>query len=135
MDLKEHKENNLIGEFYFMAQNVFHWRYDTGYKINNPCIKKLIKFIHDQGHIIGFHPGYSTYLNQKKFSVEADLFIKACKQVGVKQKEYGGRMHYLRIKWPSTIHFWEKAQFQYDSSMGYSDIPGFRCGTCFDYQI
>ena len=51
--------------------------------------------------------------------------------IGVDQKKFGGRMHYLRIKWPTTLYFWEKAKFAYDSSMGYADLPGFRCGTCF----
>ena len=93
-----------------MAQNSFHWRYDTGYKINDPCIKKLIKFIYDQGHVIGFHPGYLTFLNEKKFFEEAQLFKKACMGIGVDQKEFGGRMHYLRIKWPTTLYiFWEKS--------------------------
>ena len=72
-----------------MAQNSFHWRYDTGYKINDPCIKKLIKFIYDQGHVIGFHPGYLTFLNEKKFFEEAQLFKRPAWELELIKKNLG----------------------------------------------
>src|SRR5690606_38702305 len=32
-----------------------------------------------------------------------------------------------------TLYGWELAQMDYDSSLGYADRPGFRCGTCHEY--
>jgi len=31
------------------------------------------------------------------------------------------------------MYGWEAAGMTYDSTLGYGDQPGFRCGTCFEY--
>ena len=43
-------------------------------------------------------------------------------------------MHYLRFEMPTTLIEWERADLKYESSLGFADIAGFRCGTCFDYK-
>ena len=45
----------------------------------------------------------------------------------------GGRQHYLRFDVSSTWKFWEKGGFAYDSTVGYAEHEGFRCGTCHPY--
>src|SRR5690606_1109535 len=52
---------------------------------------------------------------------------------GIKQNEFGGRMHYLRWEHPTTLQAWNDAGMTYDSTLSYADLPGFRCGTCFEY--
>ena len=42
-------------------------------------------------------------------------------------------MHFLRWQHPITLYGWEKANMHYDSTMGYADHAGFRCGTCHEY--
>lgn len=42
-------------------------------------------------------------------------------------------MHYLRWGHPTTLQAWNDAGMDYDSTLGYADSPGFRCGTCFEY--
>jgi hypothetical protein len=42
-------------------------------------------------------------------------------------------MHYLRWSHPATLRLWAEAGFQYESTLGYADQPGFRCGTCHEY--
>ena len=42
-------------------------------------------------------------------------------------------MHVLRWKHPLTLYGWENAGMNYDSTLGYADHAGFRCGTCIDY--
>lgn len=42
-------------------------------------------------------------------------------------------MHYLRWEHPTTMYGWVQAGMSYDSTLGYADKPGFRCGTCFEY--
>jgi hypothetical protein len=43
-------------------------------------------------------------------------------------------MHYLRWEQPSTLQAWNDAVMAYDTTLGYADRPGFRCGTCFEYS-
>jgi hypothetical protein len=47
---------------------------------------------------------------------------------------FGGRQHYLRFHVPTTWRQWEQAGLQYDSTMGFADYEGFRCGTCHPYR-
>ena len=42
-------------------------------------------------------------------------------------------MHYLRWQHPTTLRAWDTADMTYDSTLGYADRPGFRCGTCHEY--
>ncbi|MNX59287.1 hypothetical protein D3C86_901490 [compost metagenome] len=42
-------------------------------------------------------------------------------------------MHYLRWEQSSTLRAWADAGMDYDSTLGYADRPGFRCGSCFEY--
>ena len=42
-------------------------------------------------------------------------------------------MHYLRWEQPTTMRAWADAGMTYDSTLGYADRPGFRCGTCHEY--
>jgi len=39
----------------------------------------------------------------------------------------------LRWETPITLYGWEQAGMTYDSTMGYADHAGFRCGTCHEY--
>lgn len=43
-------------------------------------------------------------------------------------------MHYLRWEQPTTLRAWAEASMNYDSTLGYADRPGFRCGTCHEYS-
>jgi hypothetical protein len=47
---------------------------------------------------------------------------------------FGVRQHYLRMKLPQTWRVQEEAGFLYDSSLGYSDKIGFRCGLAFPFR-
>lgn len=42
-------------------------------------------------------------------------------------------MHYLRWEQPTTMRAWDNAGMTYDSTLGYADRPGFRCGTSHEY--
>ena len=130
MDLSETK--NLVSAFYFICGRTNHI-YDPDYKINDPKITNLIKNIHKRGHEIGLHPSYDTYQSPRLIKKEAELLKKICYEQGVIQKKWGGRMHYLRWENTTTLQAWDEAGMNYDSTLGYADQPGFRCGTCIEY--
>jgi Family of unknown function (DUF7033) len=130
MDLSE--AHGLQSSFYFMA-GCTDPRFDATYTLEDPRIGALIRRIHERGHEIGLHPSYGTFRDPALIRRERDALLEACERLGVGQQHWGGRQHYLRWENPITWRAWEEAELAYDSSLGYSSDPAFRCGTCYEY--
>lgn len=124
--------HGLTSAFYFMCGRTDKGR-DGDYEIEHPAIRDLMRRIHARGHEIGLHPSYNTYQRPDLIAAEADRLRRVCHEEGIKQDVWGGRMHYLRWEHPTTMRGWQQAGMTYDSTLGYADMPGFRCGTCFEY--
>lgn len=131
MDVSE--ANNLKSAFYFICGRT-HPLYDADYEPEHPSIRKLMRRIHDRGHEIGLHPSYGTFQSPEQIRLEATRLKRVCEEEGIHQQEWGGRMHYLRWEQPLTLRGWSGAGMNYDSTLGYADRPGFRCGTCHEYR-
>lgn len=114
--------------FYFMAGGSS--KFDDLYSLRHPSIQKIIREIKERGHEIGFHPSYNAYSDAGQWNEELQNLSLAA---GV--KVLGGRQHYLRFQVPDTWRLWEEAKCLYDSSLGYPDVIGFRCGTCYEYPV
>jgi len=121
------KEFNLRSEFYFMGAN--QSRYNNGYEINTPIIRAIIERIFKNQMIVGLHGGYESFndsliLKREKEKVECatDCEIRM------------GRQHYLRFNIKTTFKTLESVGIKYDSTLGYNEQEGFRCGTCYEYQ-
>lgn len=133
--LMQLSENNGIKScFYFMTKHT-HPDYDQYYPLNHPFIENLIKAIRARGHEIGIHPSYTSNVRKENIIVEFNLLKKKCSDLGVQQQSYGGRQHYLRWSCPNTWQFYEDAGIVYDSSVGFADHIGFRCGVCYEYSV
>lgn len=87
-------------------------------------LKSLIAEIKKRGHIVGFHPDIQTYMDEMKWKVER---IAIENMFNVKLLE--GRQHYLMMALPNTLNIWNNLGMELDSTLGYHDIEGFRCGT------
>jgi len=99
-------------------------KYDTGYYLNRRMFRVRIKEIRKRGHIIGFHPGYYTFNDPEKWRSEKKLLEEMAHQ-----EVCEGRQHFLRMDVTKTLPIWEENGMEIDSTLGYSDIEGFRCGT------
>lgn len=130
MDVSE--QHGLKGAFYFICGHT-HTN-DGDYQPEHPAIRHLLRNIHLRGHEIGLHPSYGTYQKPHLIRQEVERLRKICSEEGISQSEWGGRMHYLRWEHPTTLCAWADAGMAYDSTLSYADHPGFRCGTCFEYQ-
>jgi hypothetical protein len=119
--------------FYFISGRT-NPKMDADYELGHPAIRHLLRKINARGHEIGLHPSYDTYMNHLALASEAAALKRICLEEGINQTAWGGRMHYLRWAHPSTLYAWESAKMTYDSTLGYPDHAGFRCGTCFEYQ-
>jgi len=124
--------NDLHSAFYFICGRTNPDK-DGDYELEHPVIRDLMRRVHARGHEIGLHPSYGTFQQPGLIREEADRLKRVCTKEGIAQERWGGRMHYLRWEQPTTLKAWADAGMDYDSTLGYADSPGFRCGTCHDY--
>ena len=130
MDVSE--EHNLKSAFYFICGRTNPAR-DAYYEPEHPAIRRLMRRINERGHEVGLHPSYETFQKPELLKKEADRLQRICAEEDIHQTQWGGRMHYLRWAQPTTLWAWAEAGMTYDSTLGYADRPGFRCGTCHEY--
>jgi hypothetical protein len=126
MDLGE--EVNSAVQFNFLGDRPSH--FDHHYPIQSPFIGQLIHQIKERGHLIGFHPSVQAAHNAAIFASE---YKSVCKASGVQVQS--GRHHYLAAKVPESWQLWESNGLSQDSSLGYFDAIGFRCGTCRAFPL
>lgn len=126
MDLSE--KHGLLSHFYFIPGK--KGEVDFRYDFKNNHIDLLIENISNRGHIIGVHPSYSAFGSNTQFTEEI-------KRIRTKSPEaiLEGRHHYLRCTVPETFRKWEAEGLKIDSSLGYHETVGFRCGICFTYPL
>ena len=126
------EKNNLTSYFYFQAGLGNHYR-DAHYSLLHPAIQKLITSIIDRGHKVGLHPSYRTFLSPDRIKKETDHLTQAIKKAIGKELPFGARMHFLRWRSTDTLKALDEAGLIYDTTLGYADQLGFRCGTCREY--
>jgi len=113
--------------FYFLINGTA--RYDNRIDYQSPKFEELIRYLEDEGHEIGLHPSYSSYLNEKQLMKEKNILNSF-----VRNKNYGVRSHYLRFKVPESFRILEKCGFPYDTTLTYAERDGFRTGCCYPYK-
>ncbi len=119
---------NCQAYFYIIAGG--ETTYDKNYSINTGKIREEVVNIENRGHIIGIHPSYNAYKNSDIINKEcSDLEKISCNQITE------GRNHYLRFEVPSTWQKLEQSGIKTDSSMYYTETPGFRCGICNEFPV
>lgn len=132
--LDESKNRGLLSEFYFLSA-VTHKDKDADYTLFDCSVVSLMKKISSQGHQIGLHPSFESYNSVKQIEYEFNCLMACCERIGIKQTTWGGRQHYLRWDARLTALGWERAELNFDSSLGYADAPGFRTGCCYEYPL
>lgn len=119
--------------FYFIASDQ-RCALDANYDIGDASMTALLSRIHQRGHEIGIHPGYECFQRPVLISEQVRRLRAGMSIAGINNTELGGRMHYLRWDQGVTPMALAAAGLQYDSTLGYADHPGFRCGTCHPFQ-
>jgi len=114
----------LRSRFFFMGPTS-HIHDSPYFNLYPKVLKKLLNNIKSRGHIIGFHPGYSTYNNEYQWNIQKKGLEKL---VGDSITE--GRQHMLQYNIETTPHIWDKNRMIVEYTLGYPDKIGFRNGTC-----
>lgn len=122
------EKHSLTGHFNFLGKRPRHA--DAWYDLEHPEVQHTIQHIENRGHVIGFHPSYEGWNNLSAFKAERDNL-----QQWVRQPVVTGRQHYLRYHPEHTLQVWEAAGMAWDSTLGYPEAPGFRCGTCLSFPV
>jgi len=100
-------------------------RYDgSRYTLADRSVQAIVRNILDRGHLLGLHASYSAHLDPAQWASERQAIESA---FGVTLTE--GRHHYLRFRVPQTWRMWDEGGMEIDSTAGYADAEGFRCGT------
>ena len=120
--------NNIAAHFNFLSDRPPES--DCYYPLQHPFIRNLIKKITERGHTIGFHPSREAFANPQVFQRELDSLRRISPQPVLT-----GRQHYLCFSAPHTWQRWEDAGMKWDSTLGYSELEGFRCGICQEFPV
>jgi len=118
---------NVKSYFFFMGGGVTE--NDSNYIKQKKITKNIINSIEKRDHYIGIHPSYATYNN----SLELKKEIIKLEELSTNKIKFG-RQHYLRFEIPTTWQIWEDHFMEFDSTLCYGDIDGFRCGVCYEYS-
>jgi len=118
----------LKAVFYFMAGGKTQW--DSYDSTNNAQIKKWSDIISKNEHFIGIHPSILSSNNKKILENE----IKNLKRI-TNLKIDSSRQHFLRLRIPQSWQNLNQNKIKWDSSCGFSDHIGFRCGTSYPFPV
>jgi len=125
MDLSE--ANNVKARFYFVTGRDC---YDVQQYLTHCRFQKIIQEIRRRGHIVGLHPGYYSFDDDEAMQSEKQLIEKH-----VEGAVSEGRQHYLRFHIPQTWRILNNQGMEVDSTLGYPDQAGFRCGICQEFPV
>jgi len=131
MDVNEKAGNKVA--FYFITHPTSNL--DSHFDLDSKMMRTLFQEINDRGHEIGIHPGYHCYNNSNNFEKSVHKFNKTLNTLGIYNKSFGGRMHYLRWDNLITPQLFEKFGISYDSTLAFADRSGFRCGTVHPFPM
>lgn len=126
------KSRGISCTFYFLCGST-NEEFDADYKIDDEIILNLLQKLDNNGHKIGVHPSYDSFLDSSKIKDEIEMFISICKTYNLTLTSVESRMHYLRYDVRTTMNYLSQCGVKNDSTLNYANESGFRCGTCFDY--
>jgi hypothetical protein len=125
---------NLKSTFFFKA-GYSNPLYDNNYSLEDPWIQTLMQRVYESGHEIGIHPSYESYRDEKTLRLEFERLRRVAESLGISQECWGSRQHYLRWENPVTWQICEESGVDYDSTLGFADHVGFRCGTGHEFPV
>jgi len=131
MDVNERAGNTVAFNF---IPEVTDPVYDGICTITDSAVRAMLRRIAGRGHEVGIHPGYRACSEDTNIAFLRRRLECVLDQEGVPRRVSGGRQHYLR--WSTRIPpRWDAAGLVYDSTLGYAESGGFRCGTCREYPM
>lgn len=132
--MKKNEEKGLRAAFYFICDSK-NLELDATYKITDKNIEKLMLEIIKRGHEIGIHGSYETYKDRDQYEKEFISLRDQLIELGINNPVIGGRQHYLRWDPRVTPNIMNDVGQVYDTTLGYAERAGFRCGTSHEFHM
>ncbi|MEZ4909292.1 MAG: hypothetical protein R2774_00360 [Saprospiraceae bacterium] len=124
------KSSKFIDERYIFFLVGGKTKFEGYFDISDTFALSIIEATKRLGYKIGIHPSYMSSDNKQLMSDQINLL----KDVSGQNIEYS-RQHFLRYKIQKTSEILEDLGIRMDSSLGFRDAIGFRCGTGFPYKL
>ncbi len=105
-------------------------KYDTPYNLDTPRMQAIFQLCKSRNYTIGIHPSYNCWRDERMIKNEKE---KLEKRIALPIKT--SRQHYLHFDFKTTPKILERQKIEEDSTLGFNDRIGFRCGTGFGYQL
>ena len=121
-------QSNIEKCIYFLAGGTT--KYDTPYALDTDEMKTIFQLCKKRNYHIGIHPSFDCWRSDKLFKKEKE---KLEKQINI--PIVISRQHYLHFDFKKTPELLIQNKIKEDSSIGYRDLIGFRCGTGFGYHL
>jgi hypothetical protein len=127
------KKYDISSTFYFLTHRKHH-RINNQKMVGNygrmsKNVGSVMKELYDNGFEIGLHGSIDAFKDGNILEAERNQ-IESCFNGACN----GIRQHFLLFDKDKTPFEQLKAGFQYDSTLGYRDICGYRCGTGFPHS-
>ena len=126
--LKVSVENKLDSQFYFKALRSKD--FDSTYNILSPKSRECIRDLQSQGVTVGLHGGLYSFADKIIFTIEKNRLEMVC---GLNVASV--RQHFLRFDVRKTPQIWQECGILNDSTLGFPEHEGFRCGTSHPYRL
>ena len=101
--------------------------YDRAASIDDEDTKRILNHLKDFAHI-GLHPSYYSFNNEELIMKEKSVLEKV-----IQQKIVASRQHYLRMDIRTTPKLLVNQGFEYDFTMGFASVAGWRAGTSYPF--
>jgi len=119
------QEHGVVASFYFLS--LLPSEQDFNYSVDS--IDSFFQAIRHAGAEIGLHGGHTAYKSLDKLSRELD-HLQSHAKISIK----GYRNHFLRFDINTTWKILGELDFDYDTTYGFADMPGFRNGMCYPFH-
>ena len=126
--LKVSVDNRLDSLFYF--KSLQSKNLDSTYNILSPKSRECIKDLKLQGASVGLHGGLYSFADKIIFATEKNRIETVCGQ-----EVAAVRQHFLCFDVRKTPQIWQECGIYSDSTLGFPEHEGFRCGTCHPYPL
>ena len=104
--------------------------HERPYDLDAPKVREMIFLAKSRDYQVGLHPSTRAARDEHQFEQQKKHLEKILQHPIVIS-----RQHYLLFLFPQTLHILQNQGIQEDSSLGYRDCLGYRCGTAFPYYL